>query len=166
MADRIVAAVLAAGLLRQRQRPIGRGSLDEQIDRRTARGSNVDSYVIMAVARLAMHAKYGKRVALALSGNCGESVAAGFLLGAQVWGTQVRPGHYAERGTARYPQLRLLDRRLFGAVAIEGKRKIGFHRYANIGTDVIAKLELKRGLFGILGGNDMQRQYYVIGITY
>ena len=57
------------------------------------------------------------------------------------------------------------NRRLFGAVAIEGKRKIGFHRYANIGTDVIAKLELKRGLFGILGGNDMQRQYDVIGIT-
>src|SRR5262249_28229990 len=190
MADRIVATVLAAGLLRQRQRPIGRGSLDEQIDRRTARGSYVDNDVIMAVARLAMHANYGKRVALALSGNCGESVAAAVLFGAQVLDTQVLApqvlgtrvlapqvlatqvlarqalsGRHAERGTARYPQLRLLDRRLFGAVAIEGKRKIGFHRYANIGADVIAELELKCGLFGILGGNDMQRQYDVIGIS-
>src|SRR5262249_8139091 len=175
MADRIVATVLAAGLLRQRQRPIGRGSLDEQIDRRTARGSYVDNDVIMAVARLAMHANYGKRVALALRGNCGESVAAAVLFGAQVLGTrvlatqvlatQVLPGRHAERGTARYPQLRLLDRGLFGAVAIQGKRKIGFDRYANIGADVIAELELKCGLFGILGGNDMQRQYDVIGIS-
>ena len=107
-------APVAGRRFRQRQRPIGRRPFGEQIDRRARRRGDVDDDARVRLARLAMH------------GENGETVAG------------------AERHAARHANLRLLDRRFLGAVAVERKRQIGLDRHAQSSADGVTELEVQR----------------------
>jgi hypothetical protein len=71
----------------------------------------------------------------------------------------------AQRDRARHTNLGSLDRRVLGAVAAEVKDEIGLDRDANIGADIVFKLEPQRGWLCRFRRNDMQRQNDVIAVT-
>ena len=74
-------------------------------------------------------------------------------------------GIRSERDAPRHANFRLLNRCVFGAVAVERKLQIGLDRDAKISADGIAELEMQRRLFRHVFSSDLQRQDDMIDIA-
>ena len=87
-----------------RQRPIGRRPFDKEIDRRARGRRKINDNAVVRAAGYTMHGENGK--------------------------TLIRSGLWTKRHAPWHANFRLLDRCVFGAVAVECELQIGFDRDA------------------------------------